>query len=88
MYVANGGVFQAETITITEAMEVRRKTNVEILRTSAASKYLDVSPWKLRQLVKAGKISFISEGDNTSPLRFLVSDLDAYIAKCRVPANA
>lgn len=61
---------------------------MEILRTSAASKYLNISPWKLRKLVKEGRISFISEGDNTSPIRFLVSDLDAYIAKCRVPANS
>ncbi len=61
---------------------------MDILRTSEASKYLSISPWKLRKLVKEGKISFISEGDNTSPLRFLVRDLDAYIGKCRVQANA
>lgn len=60
---------------------------MEILRTSAASKYLNISEWKLRQLVKAGKVSFISDGDHTSPLRFLVRDLDAYIEKWRVPAN-
>jgi len=60
----------------------------KVMRTREAAKYLAISPWKLRQLVKAGKISFISEGDHTSPIRFLVSDLDAYIAKCRVPANA
>jgi excisionase family DNA binding protein len=58
-----------------------------VLRTSEASKYLGISEWKLRRLVKAGEISFISDGDHTSPLRFLLSDLDAYIAKCRVPAT-
>jgi excisionase family DNA binding protein len=50
---------------------------MEILRTSAASKYLNITEWKLRQLVKAGKISFISDGDRNSPFRFSVRDLDA-----------
>jgi excisionase family DNA binding protein len=60
----------------------------KVLRTKEAAKYLAISPWKLRKLCHDGRITFISDGENTSPVRFLVSDLDAYIAKCRVPANA
>jgi hypothetical protein len=31
-------------------------------------------------------VAYLSDGDNTSALRFLVADLDDYLGRCRVPA--
>jgi excisionase family DNA binding protein len=58
----------------------------KVMRTREAAKYLAISPWKLRKLVHEGRIAFISDGDSTSALRFLVDDLDDYLSRCRVPA--
>jgi excisionase family DNA binding protein len=58
----------------------------KVLKTRDAAKYLAISPWKLRKLVHEGRIAFISDGDSTSVLRFLVVDLDDYLNRCRVPA--
>ena len=60
----------------------------KVLRTKEAAKYLAISPWKLRNLCHAGRIAYISDGDSTSALRFLVADLDGYLNKCRVPASS
>jgi excisionase family DNA binding protein len=56
------------------------------MRTREAAKYLAISPWKLRKLVHEGRVAYISDGDSTSALRFLVADLDEYLSRCRVPA--
>ena len=61
---------------------------MEILKTTAAAAYLAISEWKLRKLCHEGKIPYISDGDNTSAFRFLISDLDDYISRCRIPATA
>jgi excisionase family DNA binding protein len=58
----------------------------KVLKTKEAAKYLAVSPWKLRNLVHEGKVAYISDGDTTSALRFLIADLDEYLNRCRVPA--
>jgi excisionase family DNA binding protein len=58
----------------------------KVLKTKAAAAYLGVSPWKLRRLVHDGRVAYLSDGDNTSALRFLVADLDDYLNRCRVPA--
>ena len=58
----------------------------KVLRTKEAAKYLAISPWKLRKLVHEGKVAYISDGDATSALRFLIADLDDYLGRCRVPA--
>jgi excisionase family DNA binding protein len=58
----------------------------KVLRTREAAKYLAISPWKLRKLVHDGRVAYLSDGDNTSALRFLVADLDDYLGRCRVPA--
>ena len=60
----------------------------KVMRTREAAKYLAISPWKLRKLAHEGKVAYISDGDNTSALRFLMSDLDGYLNKCRVPASS
>ena len=58
----------------------------KVMRTREAARYIGVSPWKLRNLAHEGKGAYISDGDNTSALRFLVADLDEYLNRCRVPA--
>lgn len=58
----------------------------KVLKTKAAAAYLAISPWKLRNLVHEGKMAYISDGDNTSAIRFLVSDLTDYLARSRHPA--
>jgi hypothetical protein len=58
---------------------------MELLRTKEAAKFLAISPWKLRNLAKEVKIPYISEGDATSPLRFLRTDLEKYVMEHRFP---
>ena len=68
--------------------ERRNVINPKVLKTKAAAEYIGVGPTKLRELVHAGKITYISDGDNTSALRFLVSDFDAYLSRCRIRSMA
>jgi len=68
--------------------ERRNVINPKVLKTKAAAAYIGVGPTKLRELVHAGKITYISDGDNTSALRFLASDLDAYLSRCRIRSMA
>jgi excisionase family DNA binding protein len=58
----------------------------KVMRTKEATRYIGVSPWKLRKLVHEGRLAYLSDGDATSALRFLVADLDDYLGRCRVPA--
>ncbi len=48
------------------------------LKTNDAAAYIGVSPWKLRNLVQAGEISYIA-GDATSPWLFDKQELDQWI---------
>jgi excisionase family DNA binding protein len=48
------------------------------LKTNEAAAYLGVSPWKLRNLVQAGEISYIA-GDGTSPWLFDKQELDQWV---------
>jgi excisionase family DNA binding protein len=48
------------------------------LKTNEAAAYLGVSPWKLRNLVQAGEISYIA-GDGTSPWLFDKQELDHWV---------
>jgi excisionase family DNA binding protein len=54
-----------------------------LLKTKQAAEYLAISPWKLRNLVQEGLLPFIEDGGVTSPWRFDVRDLDAYIERSR-----
>jgi excisionase family DNA binding protein len=54
-----------------------------LVKTKQAAEYLAVSQWKLRNLVQQGLIPFIEDGGGTSPWRFDVRDLDAYIERSR-----
>jgi len=64
----------------------KQQTN-QVMKTKQAAAYLGVSSTTLRRLCQERKIAFLSSGDNTSPLRFLLSDLDSYLATCRVPTK-
>jgi len=57
-----------------------RKASVapRVLKTNDAAAYLCISPWKLRNLVQSGEISYIS-GEGTSPWLFDKPDLDRWI---------
>ena len=59
----------------------------KVLKTKQAAEYAGISSWKLRRLARDRQVAYISDGDNTSPFRFLVADLDAYLERCRVPAK-
>jgi excisionase family DNA binding protein len=48
------------------------------LKTNEAAAYLGISPWKLRNLVQSGEISYIS-GEGTSPWLFDKQELDRWI---------
>ena len=58
----------------------------KVMRTREAARYIGVSPWKLRNLVHEGRVAYLSDGDSTSALRFLIKDLDNYLDRCRIPA--
>ena len=58
----------------------------KVMRTREAAKYIGVSPWKLRNLVHEGRLAYLSDGDNTSALRFRVKHLDEYLERYTVPA--
>jgi excisionase family DNA binding protein len=60
----------------------------KVLKTKAAAAYLAISPWKLRNLVHEGKMAYLSDGDNTSALRFRVKHLEEYLERYTVPATA
>jgi excisionase family DNA binding protein len=57
-----------------------RKASVapRALKTNDAAAYLGISPWKLRNLVQSGEISYIS-GEGTSPWLFDKQELDRWI---------
>ncbi|MGA3167219.1 MAG: helix-turn-helix domain-containing protein [Terriglobia bacterium] len=59
----------------------------KVMRTKEATRYIGVSPWRLRKLVHEGRLAYLSDGDATSALRFLVADLDEYLNRCRVLAT-
>jgi hypothetical protein len=56
----------------------------ELLNVAAAAKYLGIPEWKLRQLVKAGRIKIHSwqirtpNGRGRPSMWFILSDLDKY----------
>jgi hypothetical protein len=55
----------------------------KVLSVKDAAAYIGVSVWTLRH--KAGiEIPYVQYGEATSPMKFLISDLDAYIARHRV----
>jgi hypothetical protein len=47
-----------------------------------------MSATKLREFARKGKIAYISMGENTSDLRFKLTDLDAFVERCRIPATS
>jgi excisionase family DNA binding protein len=54
-----------------------------LLKAKNAAEYLAISPWKLRNLVQQGLVPYIEDGGGTSPWRFDIRDLDAYIERSR-----
>jgi excisionase family DNA binding protein len=53
------------------------------VKTKQAAEYLAISEWKLRNLVQQGLIPYIEDGGGTSPWRFDIQDLDAYVERSR-----
>lgn len=51
-----------------------------MLKTKQAAHYLNVSAWKLRNIVQSGEIACII-GDGTSPWLFDIHDLNDWIEK-------
>jgi excisionase family DNA binding protein len=51
-----------------------------LLRIKAASEYLSVSPWKLRQLVQFGKLPVVQDTEG-SPFLLDVRDLDGWLER-------
>jgi excisionase family DNA binding protein len=51
-----------------------------LLRLKEAAHYLAVSPWKLRQLIWAGKLPYLQDSDG-SPLLLDVVDLDKFVER-------
>ena len=53
-----------------------------LLRIKAASEYLSLSPWKLRQLIQDGKLPVVQDTDG-SPFLLDVRDLDGYVERSK-----
>lgn len=51
-----------------------------LMRIKEASSYLSLSPWKLRQLIQAGKLPVVQDTDS-SPFLLDVRDLDGYVER-------
>ncbi|MGD0696541.1 MAG: helix-turn-helix domain-containing protein [Terriglobia bacterium] len=64
-----------------------QQVNSKVMRSGQAAAYLGISVWKLRELIRQGKVGYVSDSDHTSALRFLISDLDEYLENSRVPAR-
>jgi len=54
-----------------------------LVKTKEAAAYIAVSPWKLRRLAQDGIIPFVVDDGGTSPWRWDVRDLDAYIDRSK-----
>jgi excisionase family DNA binding protein len=54
-----------------------------LVKTKQAAEYLAISQWKLRNLVQQGLMPYIEDGGGTSPWRFDIRDLDAYVERSR-----
>jgi hypothetical protein len=57
-------------------------SSAKLLNVRDAAKYLGVSVWTLRRLAGAS-LPYVQYGEGTSPMKFLVSDLDEFIARHR-----
>ena len=67
-------------------MPKNRKNNAmppRLVKTKLAAEYLAISPWKLRNLVQQGVLPYICDEGGTSPWRFDIRDLDAYVERSR-----
>lgn len=54
-----------------------------LVKTKQAAEYLAISQWKLRNLVQQGSLAYVVDAGGTSPWRFDLRDLDAYIERSR-----
>jgi excisionase family DNA binding protein len=51
-----------------------------LLRTKQAAEYLNLSPWKLRQLIAYGQLPVV-QAEEGSPFLLDIRDLDGYIER-------
>ena len=54
--------------------------NRRLLRLKAAAEYLSLSPWKVRNLIQAGRLPVVQDSDG-SPFLLDVRDLDEYVER-------
>lgn len=54
-----------------------------LVKAKQAAQYLNISTWKLRNLVQEGRIPYIP-GEGTAPWLFDRRDLDQYVEKAKV----
>lgn len=69
----------------TEAITPESRPRLSVKETAA---YLSVSTGTVYQLIYAGQIPHYRMGVGKSTIRFEKSDLDAYLAACKVPKSA
>jgi hypothetical protein len=65
---------------VTEADLKTNNDGHRLVRIADAAAFLNISPWKIRQLCHRGKLAFIQDG-KTSPLLFDPNELCAYIQR-------
>jgi excisionase family DNA binding protein len=51
-----------------------------LLRLKAGAEYLSLSPWKVRSLIKSGRLPVVQDGEG-SPFLLDVRDLDGYVER-------
>jgi excisionase family DNA binding protein len=53
------------------------------LKVKAAADYLGYSPWKVRDLIRNGKLPYVQDGES-GPFMLDIVDLDAYMEKHKI----
>ena len=71
--------FQKDQTMILSASAIPKR---RLLRIKAASEYLSLSPWKLRQLIQCGKLPVVQDTDG-SPFLLDVRDLDGWLERSK-----
>jgi excisionase family DNA binding protein len=72
----------SEASMTTQGANGNQPTRRRLLKLKAAAEYLSMSPWKLRQLIWAGKIPVVQDQEG-GPFLVDVADLDRYVEKTK-----
>ena len=71
--------FPSDQTVILSASSIPKR---RLLRIKAASDYLSLSPWKLRQLIQCGKLPVVQDTEG-SPFLLDVRDLDGWLERSK-----